>query len=160
LIPTADTVAFWSGPPGAHRHAIEVAGEYSQWTPGEDRLIDRLAFQDPLLPIARTLGRARRLSDAMTLEAYRATEFYRRLARRHGLEYSIAIWIRLPDGGIRGLWLDSARRDFDDHDVALLDLVGRQIQRLAGPGRRRSPDVRVARGPGPTERQAEILALA
>src|SRR5262249_20787875 len=112
------------------------------------------------LPVARTLGRARRLSDAMTLEAYRATEFYRRLARRHGLEYSIATWIRLPDGGIRGLWLDSARRDFDDHDVALLDLGGRQLQRLSGRGRRQPPDVHVARGPGPPERQAEILALA
>jgi len=161
LIPTADTVAYWFGPPGAHRHALEVAGAFTPWTPAEDRLFERLGYQDPLLPMPGAIGRrARRLSDEMPPEAYRATEFYQRLGRRHGLEFSIATWIRVPGGAIRGLWLDAARRDFDDHDLALLDLVGRQLQRIAEPRPQASRDVRARRGRGLTERQAEVLALA
>jgi len=160
LVPTADTVAFWFGSPGTHRHAVEVAGAYRPWTSAEDRILDRLGFEDPLLPVPGAIGWARRLSDAMTPEVYRTTDFYRRLGRGHGLEYSIATWIQLPDGDLRGLWLDSARCDFDDHDLAVLDLVGRQLQRLAAPRRRSASDGPVRRGPGLTDRQAEILALA
>jgi len=160
LIPTADTVAYWFGRPDAHRHALEVAGTYRPWTPAEDRLLDRLGFEDPLLPAADAIGRARRLSDAMTLDTYRSTEFYRRLGRRHGLDFSIATWIQLPNGEIRGLWLDSARTDFDEHDLAVLDLVARQLQRLAGGVPRRAPHPHRTGAHRLTERQAEILALA
>jgi DNA-binding CsgD family transcriptional regulator len=160
LIPTADTVAYWFGRPDAHRHALEVAGTYRPWTRAEDRLLDRLGFQDPLLPAPATIGRARRLSDALALDAYRATDFYRRLGRRHGLDFSIATWIQLPNGEIRGLWLDSTRADFDDHDLAVLDLVGRQLQRLAGGVRHRAVEYGRSAPLRLTERQAEILALA
>jgi len=158
LIPAADTVAYWVGPPATHRHAAAVAGDHLPWTPAEDRLLDRVAFQDPLLPAARFVGRARRLSDAMSAEAYRATEFYRRLGRRHSLEYSIAIWMPRPDGAVRGLWLDGSRRDFDDRDVSVLELIGRQLARLIGP-RRSSFHGRRRDTLGLTDRQAEILAL-
>jgi DNA-binding CsgD family transcriptional regulator len=160
LIPTADTVAYWFGPPGAHKHALEVAGAFTPWTPGEDRLFDRLGYEDPLLPVPGAIARARRLSDLLPPDEYRATEFYRRLGRGHGLEFSIATWIHLPGGAVRGLWLDAAGRDFDDRDLALLDLIGRQLQRLAEPRRPAPRDVRGSRSPGLTERQAEILALA
>jgi DNA-binding CsgD family transcriptional regulator len=160
LIPAADNVAYWVGAPGAHRHAATVAGDHLPWTPAEDRLIDRLAFQDPLLPAPRSLGRARRLSDAMPTEVYRTTEFYRRLGRRHSLEYSIATWMPLPDGAIRGLWLDGSCRDFDDRDVAILELIGRQLVRLVSPKLRPSPVGRRRGQLGLTDRQAEILALA
>jgi len=159
LIPAADTVAYWVGPTSRHGHAFTVAGSYLPWTRAEDRLLDRLDFQDPLLPAPGAFGRARRLSDAMAPDAYRSTEYYRRLGRRHGLNYSIATWLRLPDGSIRGLWLDASRRDFDDRDVSVLELIGRQLGRLVEPawgspaGRRRATL-------GLTDRQAEILALA
>ena len=160
LIPTADTVAYWLGPPGRPRHAFAVAGEYLPWTAMEDRLLDRLNFQDPLLPAPGRFGRARRLSDSMALDSYRATEFYRRLGRRHQLEFSIATWLELPDGAIRGLWLDGSRRDFDDRDMSVLDLVGRQLTRLLGPKGRSALGRRRERPRGLTDRQAEILALA
>jgi DNA-binding CsgD family transcriptional regulator len=160
LIPTADTVAYWAGPPGRHRHASTIAGGYVPWTPAEDRLLDRLDFQDPLLPAPAIVGGARRLSDAMAPEAYRATEFYRRLGRQHGLEFSIATWLRLPDGGIRGLWLDASRRDFSDRDLSVLELIGRHLARLVRPDGRSSLAARPGSALGLTERQAEILALA
>jgi len=160
LIPAADTVAGWLGQPKAHRHASAVAGAYLPWTPAEDRLLDRLGFDDPLLPAPAFFGRARRLSDAIAPEAYRATDFYRHLGRHHGLEYSIATWHRLPDGGIRGLWLDASGRDFDDRDVAVLELLGRQLERLARPKGRPISAGYPPRSIGLTDRQAEILALA
>jgi DNA-binding CsgD family transcriptional regulator len=160
LIPTADTVADWIGVPSGHRHAVAVAGSYLPWTAAEDRLFDRLGFADPLGPVPGTLGRAHRLSDAIAPAAYRATEFYRRLGRRHGLDFSISTWIDSGNGDVRGLWLDSARHDFDLRDVALLELIGRQLERL---GRPNAGAARRARGDGArtlTDRQAEILALA
>jgi DNA-binding CsgD family transcriptional regulator len=160
LIPTADTVADWLGAPSGHRHAVAVSGAYLPWSPAEDRLLDRLGFEDPLVPGPGTLGQARRLSDALAAQAYRATEFYRRLGRRHGLGFSISTWIDAGNGGIRGLWLDSARRDFDGRDLALLELIGRQLERLGRPPRRAARQSHRHRKPGLTERQAEILALA
>jgi len=160
LIPTADTVAYWAGAPSRHQHAITVAGEYVPWTAGEDRLLDRLDFQDPLLPVNDLLGRARRLSDAMAPQVYRATEFYRRLGRRHQLEFSLATWLRLPDGTIRGLWLDASRRDFDARDASVLELIGRTLARLIRPNRTSTPARRRRDTLGLTDRQAEILALA
>jgi len=160
LIPTADTVADWVGPPSGHRHAVAVAGSYLPWTAAEDRLLDRLGFEDPLTPVADTLGRAHRLSDAMAPRAYRATEFYRRLGRRHGLAFSISTWIDAGNGDIRGLWLDSARRDFDRRDIALLELIGRQLERLGRPNPRAAPHARGGGSRTLTDRQAEILALA
>jgi len=159
LIPTADTVADWVGAPTSHRHAVGVAGAYLPWTALEDRLFDRIGFRDPLGPAAHAFGRARRLSDEMPAQAYRATEFYRRLGRRHGLEHSISTWFDLGEGDIRGLWLDSARRDFDPRDIAVLELIGRQLARLGRQERRGRP--RHSHGaPSLTDRQAEILALA
>jgi len=160
LIPTADTVADWVGAPSGHRHAVGVAGSYLPWTAAEDRLLDAIGFDDPLAPVPGTLGRAHRLSDAMAPNAYRATEFYRRLGRRHGLDYSISTWIDAGQGDVRGLWLDSARRDFDQRDIAVLELIGRQLERL---GRTRPRAARQTGGEGArtlTDRQAEILALA
>src|SRR4029079_2305731 len=93
-------------------------------------------------------------------EAYRATEFYRRLGRQHGLEFSLATWHHLPNGGIRRLWLDASRRDFDDRDVSVLELIGRQLERLTGPKRRPTTGGHRPRTLGLTDRQAEILALA
>jgi len=160
LIPTADTVAWWHGPSSRHGHAAAVAGEHEPWTPAEDRMLERLDFQDPLLPDRRSLGRARRLSDLLVPELYRSTEFYRRLGRQHGLEFSISTWLPLRDGGIRGLWLDASRRDFDDRDVRVLELIGRQVARLIKP-KARSFLVGRRRGIlALTDRQAEILALA
>jgi DNA-binding CsgD family transcriptional regulator len=160
LIPAADTVAWWVGPPSAYRHAVTVAGPHLPWTAAEDRQFDRLGFRDPLLPAPSSFGRARRLSDAMAPQAYRATEYYRRLGRRHGLEFSMSTWLDLPDGMIRGLWLDAARRDFDDRDLTVLDLIGRQLARLMRPKGRSSASSRAGGSLGLTDRQAEILALA
>jgi DNA-binding CsgD family transcriptional regulator len=160
LIPTADTVAYWFGPSSRHGHALTVAGDHLPWSAADDRLLERLDFSDPLLPAPDSLGRARRLSDAMAPEVYRGTEYYRRLGRTHGLEYSIAIWLRLSDGGIRGLWLDASRRDFDDRDVSVLQLIGRQLGRLLRPVRRPAVGARLPDRLLLTDRQAEILSLA
>jgi DNA-binding CsgD family transcriptional regulator len=160
LIPTADTVADWVGAPTSHRHAAGVAGAYLPWTALEDRLFDRLGFRDPLGPAPHAFGRARRLSDEMAPDAYRATEFYRRLGRRHGLDFSISTWTESSNGAVRGLWLDGARRDFTNRDVAVLGLIGHQLERLRRPSATGRPRVLKTPTLTLTERQAEILALA
>jgi DNA-binding CsgD family transcriptional regulator len=153
----ADTVAYFEGRPWdrAHRR-VWISGTYEPWTRAEQRLNDGLRFQNPLLPSPATTGRAWRMTDRMTLRAYRRTDLYNLLGRPHGIEYSMDYWFRAPDGIARGLSLDASLRNFSDRERDLLDVLGRHLATVLG---RRDPRLpREAGDFGLTRREAEILA--
>jgi DNA-binding CsgD family transcriptional regulator len=153
----ADTVAYFEGQPWdrAHRR-VWVAGAYIPWTGAEQRLNDQLRFQNPLLPTPATVGRAWRMTDRMTIDAYRRTDLYNLLGRPHDIEYSMDYWMRAQDGIVRGLSFDVSTRDFTDRDRDLLDVLGRHLATVLG---RRDPRLpREAKDLGLTRREAEILA--
>jgi DNA-binding CsgD family transcriptional regulator len=153
----ADVVAYFEGSPWdrAHRR-VWIAGNYVAWTSAEQRLNDELRFQNPLLPTPATLGRAWRMTDRMTLSAYRRTDLYNLLGRPHDIEYSMDFWMRAPDGIVRGLSFDASRRDFSERERDLLDVLGRHLATVLG---RRDPRLpRPAGDLGLTQREAEILA--
>jgi DNA-binding CsgD family transcriptional regulator len=154
---SADTVGYFEGRPWdrAHRR-VWIAGDYVRWTAAEQRLNDELRFQNPLLPSPATTGRAWRMTDRMTLGAYRRTDLYNLLGRPHDIEYSMDYWMRTPDGVVRGLSFDASRRDFTERERDLLDVLGRHLAVVLG---RRDPRLPLrAQGLGLTPREAEILA--
>jgi DNA-binding CsgD family transcriptional regulator len=157
LFPAADTAAYFEGAPWDRRsRRLWIAGIYQPWTRAEQGLNDELRFQNPLLPTPATIGRAWRMTDRMTLSAYRRTDLYNLLGRPHDIEYSMDCWLRSPDGVVRGFSLDSSSRDFSERERDLLDVLGRHLAVVLG---RRDPRLpRPARELGLTRREAEILA--
>jgi DNA-binding CsgD family transcriptional regulator len=153
----ADTVAYFEGRPWERaRRRVWIAGTYEPWTRTEQGLNDELRFQNPLLPTPATVGRAWRMTDRMTLRAYRRTDLYNLLGRRHDIEYSMDYWMRAPHGIVRGLTLDASARNFSERDRDLLDVLGDHLATVLG---RRDPRLpRAARELGLTRREAEILA--
>jgi DNA-binding CsgD family transcriptional regulator len=157
LFLAADTVAYFEGRPWdrAHRR-LWIAGNYARWTSAEQQLNDELRFQNPLLPTPATVGRAWRMTDRMTLDAYHRTDLYNLLGRPHDIEYSMDYWMRTPDGVVRGLSFDASRRDFTERERDVLDVLGDHLATVLG---RRDPRLpRPARDLGLTTREAEILA--
>jgi len=159
LFPAADTVAYFEGPPWdrAHRR-VWIAGDYLPWSGAERRLHDELRFQNPLLPTPATVGRAWRMTDRMSVDAYRRTDLYNLLGRRHDIEYSMDYWMRAPDGIVRGLCFDASRRDFSERDRDVLDVLGSHLATVLARQDPRLPQP--ADGIGLTKREAEILAWA
>lgn len=157
LIPIADVVAYWEGRPGDRVNGRTwVSGWHPAWTDEDRRLIDRLRYQIPTWPSPATIGHARRLTDLMSLRAYRHTDLYNLVGRPHRVEYTLDCWLRSPDGIVRGFSLDSSRRDFSERDRDLLDVLGRHLATVLG---RRDPRLpRPAAELGLTRREAEILA--
>jgi DNA-binding CsgD family transcriptional regulator len=157
LIP-ADVVAFFEGPPWDRgRRRVWVDGDHATWTPEEKAIMDRLRFQLPLWPTPATLGRALRITDVMSLRAYRQLELYRLIGRPHQVEYSLAFWMDGPDGVIRGLTFDAADRDFRVRDKDVLAVLGRHLGVMLGRNDPRLP--RSSTALGITGRQATVLAL-
>ena len=153
----ADTVGYFEGRPWdrANRR-VWIAGDHVAWTSAEQRLHDELRFQNPLLPTPATVGRAWRMTDRITLSAYRRTDLYNLLGRPHDIEYSMDVWMRAPDGVVRGLTFDASKRDFGERERDLLDVLGRHLATVLG---RRDPRLpRPAGDLGLTRREAEILA--
>jgi DNA-binding CsgD family transcriptional regulator len=154
----ADTVGYFEGPPWDRaRRRLWIAGDHEPWTRAQQRLNDDLRFQNPLLPTPATVGRAWRMTDRMTLRAYRRTDLYNLLGRPHRIEYSMDYWMRAPDGIVRGLSIDASTRDFSERDRDLLDVLGRHLATVLGKRDPRLP--RPAAELGLTRREAEILAL-
>jgi DNA-binding CsgD family transcriptional regulator len=153
----ADTVGYFEGRPWDRVHRrVWIVGDYKPWTRAEQTLNDELRFQNPLLPTPATIGRAWRMTDRMTLDAYRRTDLYNLLGRAHDIEYSMDYWMRAPDGIVRGLSFDASTRDFSERDRDLLDVLGRHLATVLGKRDPRLP--RPAEDLGLTRREAEILA--
>jgi DNA-binding CsgD family transcriptional regulator len=159
LFPSADVLAYFDGAPWDRaRRRLWVVGDHPAWTTAQQALHDQLRFQNPLLPTFATVGRAWRMSDRVSLSAFRRTDLYNLLSRPHRIEYSMDYWMATRDGVVRGLSLDASRRDFSERDRDVLTLLGRHLGRVLA---RFDPRLPVgATRLGLTSREAEVLAWA
>jgi DNA-binding CsgD family transcriptional regulator len=157
LIPS-DTVAFFEGPPpDRSRRRIWVDGILHPWSREDIAVHDRLRFQFPLWPSPATVGRALRVTDFMSQGAYRNLDLYQQIGRPRRIEFSLAYWMRAPDGVVRGLTFDTGDRDYRDRDRDVLEVLGRHLAVTLGQADARLPAS--SAGLELTDRQAEILAL-
>jgi DNA-binding CsgD family transcriptional regulator len=90
----------------------------------------RLRQQDPFLPTDRTVGRAVRLSDLITMRQLHKLDFYTEVVARLGMDYSMQLW--LVDGGrvVGGFGFDTSRRDFSDRERVMLDVLAPYLVKL------------------------------
>ncbi len=157
LTPAADRVAYLEGAPWEPAKRVWIAGEALPWSESEWHLMDEVRFQIPFGPLPGNIGHAVRITDVMTLAAYRRTDLYREFGRRQGVEYPMDVWMPTRDGVARGLTFDARRRDFTDRERDILEILARHLARVLG---RLDPHL-----PSPaaelhlTPRQSEILAL-
>lgn len=158
LTPAADTVRYLEGAPwnGVTRK-VWIAGDSPPWSEPELHLLDELRFQIPLGPLPTIVGHAVRITDVMTLAAYRRTDLYCELGRRHGVEYPMDVWMSARDGLARGLTFDARRRDFTDRERDILEVLAHHLARVLGRLDAHLPHP--AAELHLTPRQAEILTL-
>jgi DNA-binding CsgD family transcriptional regulator len=107
----------------------------------------RLADEDPLQPASR----ATRLTDVVSIGAFRRRRFYTEVHRPLGIEY--LLWLYLdPQVSDARLEFDRNDGDFDERDLVVLDLVLPQLRRR----------LRAARGDDAagalTAREREVVA--
>jgi DNA-binding CsgD family transcriptional regulator len=155
LIP-CDVIAYHEEPLG--EGAIAWVGEPLGWLTREQQL-EAVQFwhQDRLVPAEG----ARKISDHLTQREFHRLEVYDLAARPLGVEYMIRLW--LDPGGDRGarFELDRGRRDFDERDRLVLDVLLphlRQFRRRAA--RRREPAISGTEAAVRlSEREREVLGL-
>ncbi len=68
-------------------------------------------------------GRSRRVSDFLSDRQFRALGLYRDFYRPAGVDHQMAVTVRTADGGLLGVALNRAGRDFSDDEVELVDLL-------------------------------------
>lgn len=157
LIP-CDVVAYFEGPPWDRLHRrVWVDGDYTPWTLEEKAILDRFRFQIPIWPTPATIGGALAITDGMSQQAYRNTELYQLVGRKHSVEYSLTYWMSGPDGVVRGLAFDASHHDFRAREKAVLEVLGRHLGPILGRDDPRLP--RSSAALGITPRQAMVLAL-
>ena len=128
----------------------------TSWTNEEKAVVERHRFDLPLNPSQATLGRAIRVSDAMSQTQYRNLEIYQFGGRRHGIEYAMDYWMRDEGGRVRGLRFDDSVRDFSDRARDTVEVLGRHLRTVLA---------RHDRGIGPpatallTARETQIMGL-
>jgi DNA-binding CsgD family transcriptional regulator len=132
----------------------------------------RLAHENPLVVrFARKRdARVLRMSDATSTEALHATELYKQVYSRIGVEFQIAFTLPAPHDYVLGVALSRRTADFTDDECAFLEEArphliqayrnAREVTAL----RRRLGDVRGVppvdlRGRGLTAREAEVVRL-
>jgi DNA-binding CsgD family transcriptional regulator len=157
LIP-CDVVGLIDGRPWDRAgRRVWSSGRFEPWS-SEDRAIhDRFRFQVPHGPSPATIRGPFRISDAMTRSAYRRTDLYQLVGRRHGLEFGMDYWLPGRAGRIRGLTFDASLRDFSDRDRDVAKILGVHLATVMARFDRDLP-ASPARG-SLTSRQAEIFAL-
>jgi DNA-binding CsgD family transcriptional regulator len=157
LFPAVDVVAYSEGVPGDRLgRRVWISGAHPAWSQADLQLMDELRFQIPIWPSPRTAGQACRLTDLMTLRAYRRTDLYNLVGRPHRVEYTMDCWMQTPDGLIRGFSLDASERDPSERDRDVLDVLAHHLAVVLGRWDPRLPAS--AEGLGLTARQAEVLA--
>jgi DNA-binding CsgD family transcriptional regulator len=109
----------------------------------------RLEHQDPMQPA----DGARKLTDFISVRAYRRRELYQLVDRPLGADYIMQLWLSPSGAGGARFEFDRARCDFDERDRAALDLVLPHLRQL----HRRARTWRDVDG-ALTPREGEILA--
>ncbi len=115
--PTANRARFVSRPESTGMDRPEA----SAWP--------RLAYQNPILDYFRRTddGSARRISDFLTLQQLHDLELYREVYRTLGVEYQVAVGLPCPQPLVVGIALSRTGHDFDDGDVAILNILRAHI---------------------------------
>lgn len=95
-----------------------------------------------------------RISDFVSLRAFRRSTAYARLMEPFGVEYELKLWLPAPPGHARSFcFARGPGKDFSERDLALLRLVRPHLARLRA---------RWERAPRPaqlTEREGDVLEL-
>lgn len=115
--PTANRASFVGRPEWMGMDRPEV----SAW--------QRLAYQNPILDHLRRTGdgSARRISDFITLQQLHDLELYREVYRTLGVEYQVAVGLPCPQPLVVGIALSRTAHDFDDGEVAVLNILRAHI---------------------------------
>jgi DNA-binding CsgD family transcriptional regulator len=74
--------------------------------------------------------RTRRISDCLRFGAFRRTALYDEYYRAIGIDHALALPVHVGDGWLVSFVLNRRGRDFDEREVALLDLVRPALSRL------------------------------
>jgi DNA-binding CsgD family transcriptional regulator len=90
----------------------------------------RLQAQDPFQPSRRTLGRAVRQSDLISMAELDRLDFYQEVARPLGIEHSMQLWLMNDDEIVGGFGFDASAADFSERDLAVLDFLAPDLLRL------------------------------
>jgi DNA-binding CsgD family transcriptional regulator len=111
--------------------------------------------QDPLQNGAhRDESRVLKLSDCLTRRGMRKLGFYHRVWKPLGIDDSLRVWLPAPAGRARTLYLERGKRDFNERDRAMLELLRPSLIRMARRAdERRQHDARAVL----TRRELEIL---
>ena len=95
-----------------------------------------------------------RISDFLSLRAFRKTPYYALMMRPCGVERELKLWLPAPLGHSRGFcFARGPGKDFDERDLAILRLVRPHLARL------RARWERAPRPPQLTERERDVLEL-
>jgi DNA-binding CsgD family transcriptional regulator len=102
------------------------------WTPQRERDFLRLADQHPLIVHFKATGdpSPRKITDLMSRRAFRRTELYRSVYAPMGVEYQMAVNLPGAAGAVVGIAVNRDRRDFDERDRALLDVLRPHLVQL------------------------------
>ena len=94
-------------------------------TPDEAELMGALIHQNPILAhfAATGDGQALRISDFIGERELRRLPLHRELYRGIGVNFQVAISTPTVDGRVIGVALSRGRRDFDEREVAVLELL-------------------------------------
>lgn len=93
--------------------------------PEAPEIFVRYGHQNPIAARYRRTrdGRAYKWSDFIDRRALHATDLYRDLYRRMGVEHQMAICLPAPPSVVIGIAFNRGRRDFDERDRMLLNLT-------------------------------------
>ena len=127
------------------------------WPPQEevDELMARIGAAYPLDTTHHaTSTEPLRISDFVSIGAFRKSATYAVLMRPFGVEYELKLWLPAPPGHARAFCLARGPgKDFSDRDVELLRLVRPYLARL------RSRWERAPRPAPLTDRECDVLEL-
>jgi DNA-binding CsgD family transcriptional regulator len=107
------------------------------------------------------VGQAVRLSDLVSRRAFRGSGLYEHICRPLGIEHVMKLFLPVGSGVARSFVFDRAERDFDERDLAIVDLLLPHFLQLEANARWRRLAV-PASDTGDeqlTPREREILAL-
>jgi DNA-binding CsgD family transcriptional regulator len=110
---------------------------------------------DPLWSVRRATSiEPLRISDVVSVRAFRQTAFYSVFMRPYGVEHALTLWLPAPSGQARCFaFVRGPGKDFGNRDVAMLRLLRPYLARLRA---------RWERAPRPaqlTERERDVLEL-
>ena len=100
-----------------------IGGPGVQLSASDIAAFDRHFFAHPLVRFHSThhAGGTHRISDALSADAFRATDLYNEYYRKIGIDHALAIPLYVDDATLVSFVLNRAGRDFTHEEVARLD---------------------------------------